>query len=176
MQRDISIEWFQFLFYATNNVKFTLCIRCCIHKKSEFFQMSMLHYLLFYFSNFLRYQIIAIQSLNVQNVLVYPSIRRARIFCITIKYRRWHFANIYVYEKAFRTETNLQTEGKGIHKFMLYFATLEYFGKRYILDTFVHFTLYHLSVCSWYFHYYKANSFCVLIKYSSWYEITFSRY
>ena len=115
-------------------------------------------------------------SLNVQNVLVYPSIRRARIFCITIKYRRWHFANIYVYEKAFRTETNLQTEGKGIHKFMLYFATLEYFGKRYILDTFVHFTLYHLSVCSWYFHYYKANSFCVLIKYSSWYEITFSRY
>ena len=96
--------------------------------------MSMLYYLFFLVFIFLRYQIIAIQSLNVQNVLVYPSIRRARIFCITIKYRRWHFANIYVYEKAFRTETNLQTEGKGIHKFMLYFATLEYFGKRYILE------------------------------------------
>ena len=96
--------------------------------------MSMLYCLFFLVFIFLRYQIIAIQSLNVQNVLVYPSIRRARIFCITIKYRRWHFANIYVYEKAFRTETNLQTEGKGIHKFMLYFATLEYFGKRYILE------------------------------------------
>ena len=115
-------------------IQFTLCIRCYIHKKLELFQMSMLYYLFFLVFIFLRYQIIAIQSLNVQNVLVYPSIRCARIFCITIKYRRWHFANIYVYEKAFRTETNLQTEGKGIHKFMLYFATLEYFGKRYILE------------------------------------------